>query len=502
MARTPWAVKLHIRTTSRSSRRSRDKADRQTESAQGVMRKNTNLDCFRYMEQPEAQAESVVKPEHAAQGRHERVAEELRTRMNSHVAVTRSKEPGTQAVGRLAPAGRSRQLVGYGRVNGYFMEREEMCEIETGSTRVGTWTLKVGVGGHWGRWRERRENQLRGQGIRRSAVLTVDPISSASMDEEAEKRMNWTNSEWMRGACMNQRERKKDRREHEHLRDVHTNERKCEAEWLQLVGLLTRGDPLDDTTSVVVDKRVSSLGRARAFGLEPVILAKEACHPHQGSCNLESAWTSRVKERNLKFHLSISTRRQTYRHCGSYTYERANERKKSSLKRSGIHARISKRNTSKSARVDEYEEPDSSIGSGSVWRWGSAREVYSEEREAQVQDQRTADAGANLRVDCSVHAGGRQSHGLSEGQRRGHARSTRVRLRGRGNKSADITEGRRLADRQWKIRGDARAGRWCKSESEACSGAGVRNADAEALCRLRRAGGKQQAVQLRLRIKK
>ncbi|KAJ7834167.1 hypothetical protein B0H13DRAFT_1914199 [Mycena leptocephala] len=62
----------------------------------------------------------------------------------------------------------------------------------------------------------------------------------------------------------------------------------CEAEWLQLVELLARGDPLDDATSVVVDKRVSSLGRARAFGLEPVILAKEVCHPHQGSCNLES----------------------------------------------------------------------------------------------------------------------------------------------------------------------------------------------------------------------
>ncbi|KAJ7928395.1 hypothetical protein B0H13DRAFT_1860588 [Mycena leptocephala] len=62
----------------------------------------------------------------------------------------------------------------------------------------------------------------------------------------------------------------------------------CEAEWLQMMKLLTRGDPLDDATSVVVDNRVSSLGRARAFGLEPVILAKEACHPHQGSCYLES----------------------------------------------------------------------------------------------------------------------------------------------------------------------------------------------------------------------
>ncbi|KAJ7928397.1 hypothetical protein B0H13DRAFT_1860590 [Mycena leptocephala] len=72
------------------------------------------------------------------------------------------------------------------------------------------------------------------------------------------------------------------------LLDVDSCIHHCEAEWLQMMKLLTRGDPLDDATSIVVDNRVSSLGRVRAFGLEPVILAKEACHPHQGSCYLES----------------------------------------------------------------------------------------------------------------------------------------------------------------------------------------------------------------------
>jgi hypothetical protein len=63
-------------------------------------------------------------------------------------------------------------------------------------------------------------------------------------------------------------------------------------------------------------------------------------------------------------------------------------------------------------------------------------------------------------------AGWARSHGPSEARRRDRARGTRARLRGRGDKSADDAEGRRLADCQWKIRGDAHAGRWYKSESE------------------------------------
>jgi hypothetical protein len=64
----------------------------------------------------------------------------------------------------------------------------------------------------------------------------------------------------------------------------------------------------------------------------------------------------------------------------------------------------------------------------------------------------------------SVHAGGHRRHGPSEARCRGHTRSIRARLRGRGSKSTDDAEGQRLAECQWK--GDPRAGRRCKSESE------------------------------------
>ncbi|KAJ7903116.1 hypothetical protein B0H13DRAFT_1882276 [Mycena leptocephala] len=59
----------------------------------------------------------------------------------------------------------------------------------------------------------------------------------------------------------------------------------CEAVWLQLKGLLARGDLRDYATSVVFDMRVSNLGRALVFGLEPVILAKEdmGAQPGRGS---------------------------------------------------------------------------------------------------------------------------------------------------------------------------------------------------------------------------
>ncbi|KAJ7880506.1 hypothetical protein B0H13DRAFT_1891772 [Mycena leptocephala] len=92
----------------------------------------------------------------------------------------------------------------------------------------------------------------------------------------------------------------------------------------------------------------------------------------------------------------------------------------------------------------------------------------------------------------SAHASGYRSHGVSEAQRKGHERR-----RGRGSKNANDTGGQRLAEYQWKILGDARAGRQCKSENEGVRAPGrtlsvlwSKSADAEGQHQRRRAGGK------------
>ncbi|KAJ7887925.1 hypothetical protein B0H13DRAFT_2277487 [Mycena leptocephala] len=122
---------------------------------------------------------------------------------------------------------------------------------------------------------------------------------------------------------------------------------------------------------------------------------------------------------------------------------------------------------------------------------GGAREVHSVEREAEVRarphvwcELNRPNAGGKSRADdlstgpclgCrgSAHAGRRRSHGPAEVRRRDRARSTEARLRGQGSKNADDTKDRHLAECQWEIQGDARAGWRYKSESE---GAHVRHA--------------------------
>jgi hypothetical protein len=56
-----------------------------------LARKSSSPSPFRvrHKEQPESQAESVVEPEHAVQRSQERIAKQSRTKMNSHVTVTR-----------------------------------------------------------------------------------------------------------------------------------------------------------------------------------------------------------------------------------------------------------------------------------------------------------------------------------------------------------------------------------------------------------------------------
>ncbi|KAJ7871274.1 hypothetical protein B0H13DRAFT_2555354 [Mycena leptocephala] len=82
-------------------------------------------------------------------------------------------------------------------------------------------------------------------------------------------------------------------------------------------------------------------------------------------------------------------------------------------------------------------------------------------------DARSMDSewGAKSRVEYKPASGRHRSHGPAEAWCRDHARSTRVRLRDRGSKSADNVEDWHLVECQWKIQGDARAGRRHKSES-------------------------------------
>jgi hypothetical protein len=103
----------------------------------------------------------------------------------------------------------------------------------------------------------------------------------------------------------------------------------------------------------------------------------------------------------------------------------------------------------------------------------------------------------------SAHAGGHRSRGLSEARRRGHARSMRARLRVRGSKvpmTPKVGVWRSVSGRVMHVQGDgARAKARVHThrvERAMCSGAGVRNWDAEGRRRHWRAGGKQQAALL------